>query len=273
MIRPALKWIGGKRALLPELLARMPSSYGTYYEPFCGGCALAFRLAPNRAVISDTNPELINFYKVVRDKLPEMLEQANRLADNKDTYYKIRNVDRDEDKFNALTDVERAVRFHYIKRNSFRALYRVNSKGQCNAAYGYRKGLLPIDADNLYEMSNWFNKPGISIALNDFEISLDKMNEGDFCYLDPPYFPVSKTASFTHYTTAGFTYVDQVRLLNKCKDLTERGIKFMVSNSYTKPILDLYHGFHIKPVETNLINLSKDYEHTGIEVIITNYEI
>lgn len=129
---PLLKWVGGKRQLLPELTAKMPRTFNTYFEPFIGGGAMLFELHPKKAVIGDINGELINFYNAVKNNVEPLLKLLFTYQNTKEFFLDKRNIDRDPEKFNLLTSIEKAARTYYLNRTCFNGLYRVNSKGLFN---------------------------------------------------------------------------------------------------------------------------------------------
>ena len=132
---PLVKWVGGKRQLMFELLKNMPPSYNRYFEPFVGGGALFFELQPANGYISDMNEELINFYNVVRKNVHELIISLKKHKLSKEYYMNIRNIDR-TDKYKTLSSVEKASRFVYLNRTCFNGMYRVNSQGQFNVPFG-----------------------------------------------------------------------------------------------------------------------------------------
>ena len=194
---PIVKWVGGKRQLMFELLKNMPKNYNRYFEPFIGGGALFFELLPENAYISDMNEELINLYTIVRDNVYELIEDLSRHEVSKEYFLKIRNIDRTE-KYAELSDIERASRFIYLNRTCFNGMYRVNSKGEFNVPFGHYKNPRIIDENNLLNSSVLLKNTEIRHA--DFSEILKKVKKGDFVYLDPPYVPLSETSSFTSYT-------------------------------------------------------------------------
>ena len=140
-VKPLLKWAGGKRQLLSEIVELLPSEIPLYVEPFVGGGAVLFEIQPSKAIINDFNIELINVYTVVRDspdyllKLLENHEQNN----SEDYYYSIRELDRNTEEFAILSNEERAARIIYLNKTCYNGLFRVNSLGQYNTPYGKYK--------------------------------------------------------------------------------------------------------------------------------------
>lgn len=267
---PIVKWVGGKRQLMFELLKNMPKSYNRYFEPFIGGGALFFELQPEQAYISDMNEELINLYSVVRDNVYELIDDLSKHEVSKEYFLEIRNIDRTE-KYAELSDVERASRFIYLNRTCFNGMYRVNSQGQFNVPYGHYKNPRIIDENNLLNCSELLKKTEIKCA--DFSEILTKVKKGDFVYFDPPYVPLNETSSFTSYTKDGFDIDMQFKLRDVCDELDSMGIKFMLSNSDTKLVNELYANYEIKKVfASRQINANADGRGKITEVLARNYD-
>ena len=210
---PIVKWVGGKRQLMFELLKNMPKSHNRYFEPFIGGGALFFELQPENAYISDMNEELINLYSIVRDNVYELISDLNKHEVSKEYFLEIRNLDR-TDKYKNLSNVQRASRFIYLNRTCFNGLYRVNSQGQFNVPYGNYKNPRIVDENNLLNCSELLKNTEIKCA--DFSEILTKVKKGDFVYFDPPYVPLNETSSFTSYTKDGFDMDMQFKLREVC---------------------------------------------------------
>jgi DNA adenine methylase len=218
LVRPFLKWAGGKRQLLPELKKLVPASYGTYYEPFLGGGALFLALQRKRAVVNDTNAELINCYEVVRDHAEDLIValQEHDARHNENYYYEVRDWDRAPD-FSNRPLVERAARIIFLNKTCYNGLFRVNSQGQFNVPYGRYKDPNILDAGVLRAVSKYLNSADIEFRQVDFEEAVADAKPGDFIYFDPPYDPASNTASFTGYDLNGFDRAEQERL-KQCID-------------------------------------------------------
>ena len=140
LVKPVLKWVGGKRQLLDSIMPLVKKDCSTYVEPFVGGGAVLFELAPKKAIINDYNKELINVYVTIKDNPLELIEKLKFHAENnsEEYFYKIRSLDRTY-LFSQLTDVERAARIIYLNKTCYNGLYRVNSSGQFNTPYGKYK--------------------------------------------------------------------------------------------------------------------------------------
>lgn len=242
--QPFLRWAGGKRALLPALRAAMPAAFGRYFEPFLGGGALFFALggavAARRCVLNDANTQLVTTYRVVRDRLGELVAALGALA-----------VDLDEAEYQAVRasrpsdDVGVAVRFVYLNRTCFNGLWRENRAGEFNVPYGrLRRPRLP-DVTVLAAASRRLQ--GATIRNLDFEDAVERAERGlraacagDFVYLDPPYVPASPTASFSAYQAAGFGEREQEHLAGLVRRLSRRGVYVMLSNSDAALTHDIY---------------------------------
>lgn len=267
---PIVKWVGGKRQLMFELIKNMPKSYNRYFEPFIGGGALFFELQPEQAYISDMNEELINLYSIVRDNVYELIDDLSKHEVSKEYFLEIRNIDRTE-KYAELSNVERASRFIYLNRTCFNGMYRVNSKGEFNVPFGHYKNPRIIDENNLLNCSELLKKTEIKCA--DFTEILTKVKKGDFVYFDPPYVPLNETSSFTSYTKDGFDIDMQFKLRDVCDELDSMSVKFMLSNSDTKLVNELYSNYEIKKVfASRQINANADGRGKITEVLVRNYD-
>ncbi len=266
---PIVKWVGGKRQLMFELLKNMPENYNRYFEPFIGGGALFFELQPDNAYISDMNEELINLYKVVRDNVEELITDLQKHDISKEYFIEIRNIDRTEE-YKNWSNVKKASRFIYLNRTCFNGMYRVNSKGEFNVPFGHYKNPRILDENNLINCSKLLQRTEIKHA--DFSEILKKVKKDDFVYFDPPYVPLSETSSFTSYTKDGFDLDMQFKLRDVCDELDSMGVKFLLSNSDTKLVNELYENYNIKKVfASRQINANADGRGKITEVLVRNY--
>jgi len=280
LVRPFLKWAGGKRQLLPEIVKYVPKriSKHTYYEPFIGGGALLFELQPPKAVINDTNKELINCYKVIRDSLDELMEELSKdkYSNSETSYYEMRDLDRSTKKYASLSEVEKAARIIYLNKTCYNGLFRVNSQGQFNVPFGRYKNPNFLDDAVLRAVNKYLNSNDITLLNQDFAEAVKDAKRGDFVYFDPPYDPVSETASFTGYDVNGFNRDEQERLKEEFDALHKKGCKVMLSNSCTDFIMDLYKDYQdtiIKVRATRSINSNALKRGMVDEVLVLNYEI
>ncbi|CIN46850.1 DNA adenine methylase [Streptococcus pneumoniae] len=273
-LQPFTKWTGGKRQLLPVIRELMPKTYNRYFEPFVGGGALFFDLAPKDAVINDFNAELINCYQQIKDNPQELIEilKVHQEYNSKEYYLDLRSADRDE-RIDMMSEVQRAARILYMLRVNFNGLYRVNSKNQFNVPYGRYKNPKIVDEELISAISVYLNNNQLEIKVGDFEKAIVDVRTGDFVYFDPPYIPLSETSAFTSYTHEGFSLADQVRLRDAFKRLSDTGAYVMLSNSSSALVEELYKDFNIHYVEATRTNGAKSSSRGKIsEIIVTNYE-
>lgn len=273
-LQPFTKWTGGKRQLLPVIRELMPKTYNRYFEPFVGGGALFFDLAPKDAVINDFNAELINCYQQIKDNPQELIEilKVHQEYNSKEYYLDLRSADRDE-RIDMMSEVQRAARILYMLRVNFNGLYRVNSKNQFNVPYGRYKNPKIVDEELISAISVYLNNNQLEIKVGDFEKAIVDVRTGDFVYFDPPYIPLSETSAFTSYTHEGFYFADQVRLRDAFKRLSDTGAYVMLSNSSSALVEELYKDFNIHYVEATRTNGAKSSSRGKIsEIIVTNYE-
>ena len=266
---PIVKWAGGKRQLLCEILKNRPKKYNRYFEPFIGGGALFFELQQENSYISDVNEELINLYTIIQNDVEALIEDLKKHQVNKDYFLKIRGVDR-KPAYKKWTNVQKASRFIYMNRTCFNGLYRVNSQGQFNVPFGNYTNPRIIDEGNLYNCSDLLKKT--QIECKSFDAILDEVQKGDFVYFDPPYVPLNETSSFTSYTKEGFDVDMQFQLREVCDELNDRGIYFLLSNSDTTYIKELYSAYNIKKVfASRQINANASGRGKITEVLVRNY--
>ena len=271
-MKPIIKWCGGKQQLLDKIRDRLPESFNTYYEPFLGGAAVLLDLNPTNSVVSDINPELINMYIQVRDRVEEVINhltiydnQHEIWSDPKDYYYRVRGF------FNAelgTNTAQQAARFIYLNKHCFNGLHRVNKKGEFNVPFNGKLSGWSADPDHLRELSTRLKN--VDIRCGSFEDTVKDAGTNDFVFFDSPYAPITAT-SFTDYTKEGFDYEDHVTLAATFKLLTDRGCYCMLTNHDTPLIRELYKDFRIEVVDVRRSINRKGNGRTGTEVIITNY--
>ena len=272
---PFVKWAGGKRQIIDKLKQYVPDEYNTYYEPFIGGGALLFELAPKNAVINDSNEELMNVYKCLCDeeKFKKMCSLLNHYETehSEDFYYEIRNKDKNKNTYNRLSDYTKAARTIYLNKACFNGLYRVNKKNEFNVPFGKKTKVNTYEGSNLITVSNYLTMNNIKILSVDFEEAVKNVKEKDFVYFDPPY--DSETSTFNSYTEEGFNRDEQIRLAKVFKELDRKGAFVMLSNHNTSLINDLYKEYNIHLIEAKR-NINSNGKKRGKveEVIITNYE-
>ena len=275
LVKPFVKWAGGKRQLVPTILANhLPKNYNlqTYYEPFIGGGALLFSLQPKKAVINDSNAELINCYKIIKNSLDELIEDLKNHKNDEYYYYDIRDWDR-EKSFQSKTEVQRASRIIFLNKTCYNGLFRVNSQGQFNVPFGKYKNPNILDIAVLKAVNKYLNENQVRILNSDFQEAVKDAKRGDFIYLDPPYDPVSETASFTGYDVNGFNKQEQRRLKEVFDDLNSRGCHILLSNACTEFIEDLYKDYlHTKISAIRAINCNGKKRGKVDEILVKNYE-
>lgn len=279
-IVPFVKWVGGKRQLMDELVKRVPKEYGTYFEPFVGGGALLFELQPKKAVVSDLNAELINTYKVIKNKYKILKEYLLLMeyGHSEAFYKKISTIDRNDPNDHRLlsmkdSDVLRAARFIYLNKAGFNGLYRVNSNGQFNVPWGQKQILKTHEWPNIELVAEYLKSSDVKLRAQKFTAIQNKVTKGDFVYLDPPYDYEPGKKGFDSYQKEGFGTEGQKRLADFCKELNKKEVKFMVSNHNTKLINEIYSEFKIEVIKARRLVGGKGASREDVEeVIITNYE-
>lgn len=281
-LRPLVKWVGGKRQLLPEIMGRLPSDFSHFVEPFFGGGAVLFAIQPQFALINDLNTELMNVYTVVRDYPQKLIQHLRKHARQhcEDYFYEVRQWDR-KASYNQLEPATRAARLIYLNRTCYNGLYRVNSRGEFNTPIGRYKNPRILDEDAITAMSQYFNSADITITSTDYRDAITTVLEKPLSqrkktlvYLDPPYMPLSKTSSFVSYTGDGFDETEQVALYEQCCKLDEAGVRFLLSNSAHKTIVDLYKDFHQSFVSARRnVNSVATKRGSVEELLVSNYDI
>lgn len=289
MVSPILKWAGGKRQLLDELYQRFPESYHHFHEPFFGGGALFFDIEPDDGSVNDANSRLVNFYEQVRDQPDELIEKCREFQHPEDdpdperefseTNRKGREIDeyyyQQRELFNSrphgeeFDELEEAALLLYLNRTCYNGLYRENSSGGFNVPIGRYSNPDWVREDEIRQATRVLEDT--TIFNGDFEYILDKAEAGDLVYFDPPYEPMSPTASFNDYSAEGFGLEDQKRLLEIAQKLDEQDVHVILSNSGV--MFEMYDdaGFHVD-VEgaTRAINSDADNRDEVDEIIATN---
>ena len=269
---PVVKWVGGKRQLLPQILPLIPKRMTAYCEPFLGGGAVLFALQPKRALVNDLNQDLITVYRVIKEDADALIEHLSRHENTPEYFYRIRDLDRDKEAYAALSDVEKASRLLYLNKTCYNGLFRVNASGAFNSPYGHYRRPNIVNEQAIRGVSRYFNACDITFFCGDFAAVLEQVPKGGFVYLDPPYDPVSDTASFTGYNKGGFGREEQVRLKECCDALTARGVKFLLSNSATPFIRELYGSYRVSIVQARrAVNSVASRRGAIEEVLVRNY--
>jgi DNA adenine methylase len=244
--KPFVKWVGGKRQLIHELIRRAPKreEIATYYEPFLGGGALFFHLQPAAAVLTDSNRRLISAYRGIRDDVEGVIDRLRTYQHLHDKHFflKMRALDVD-----AQTDAGVAAWFIYLNKTAYNGLYRVNSRNLFNVPFGDYKNPNVCDEATLKACSKAL-KNAAKVEVKDFVEATKTAKRGDFVYFDPPYAPLTETSKFTDYTSDGFSDDDQIRLRDCAAALKERGVRVLISNSSAKRVFKWYEAFKRVPV-------------------------
>ena len=269
---PVVKWVGGKRQLLPQILPLIPKRMTAYCEPFLGGGAVLFALQPKRVLVNDLNQDLITVYRVIKEDADALIEHLSRHENTPEYFYRIRDLDRDKEAYAAMSDVEKASRLLYLNKTCYNGLFRVNASGAFNSPYGHYRRPNIVNEQTIRGVSRYFNSCDITFFSGDFASVLEQVPKGGFVYLDPPYDPVSDTASFTGYNRGGFGREEQVRLKECCDALTARGVKFLLSNSATPFIRGLYGSYRVSIVQARrAVNSVASRRGAIEEVLVRNY--
>jgi len=267
--RPFVKWVGGKRQLLPELVKRLPVKFNRYYEPFLGGGALFFRVRPQKALVSDINAELINAYQVIKHDVDSLIADLQQHYYEEEYFYRIRNIDR-LDEYKDWTDVQRASRLIYLNKTCYNGLYRVNSKGLFNTPFGKYKNPMIADGANLRACSRVLQ--AVEVVNAGFDSRALEAKRGDFVYMDPPYVPLRKTSNFTSYSKDGFDIEMQEKLYAHCCALDKKGVFFMLSNSSATFVLERYQEFNLEFLQASrAVNSVAANRGKVQEVVVRNY--
>ena len=261
MIKPFLRWAGGKQWLSSRLAPLISEGIGTYYEPFLGGGSLYFAALPFDAVLSDLNPRLVETYEALRDEPQNIINILGQWPNEKDTYYKVRSS-------NFLDCPLRVAQFIYLNRTCWNGLHRVNRQGNFNVPYGNHSRVV-FDADHLLEISKALKDA--ELKCSDFEKALAGAKKGDFVYLDPPYTALHEHNGFRQYNDILFSWEDQQRLGDLAVTLAEKGCTVIVSNANHESIVRLYPGFsHIQLSRHSIIAANSKYRRLTTELLIAS---
>ena len=276
-MKPVIKWVGGKTQLLKELkeiIIPVLKEDSYYYEPFCGGAALALDLEHKNTILNDLNSELINMYKVIRDNSEELIAELKRFQNshNAEFYYHITNLDR-TDALSKMSDVVKAARTIYLNKTCFNGLYRVNSKGQFNSPIGRTSsGKTPdiVQEDLIREMSKFLKT--VQFHNGDYKDCVATTKNGDVVFFDPPYDQDESISSdgFVGYQKEGWTRKDLEELKTVCDELSIRGVKVVLTNNDTEFVHELFAGYNFREVEVKRSINRDGNKRKGKELIIYN---
>lgn len=260
--RPILKWAGGKSQLLAQLRPLIPNSFGQYIEPFIGGGALYFNLNPARAVIADSNPELVNLYQQVASNVNAVIRSLSRFDNEEEVFYLERAKD-----WKALSPHAAAARTLFLNKTCFNGLYRVNRKGEFNTPFGRYKNPNICDVDTLLSASAVLSRA--TIECGDYKSVLQRhAAPGDVVFLDPPYLPVGKFSDFKRYTAEQFYEEDHREMAQEVTRLHELGCHVLLTNSNHPLVHELFGRFDIKVVSSRRYISSNALSRTGEDLIV-----
>lgn len=273
LVSPVVKWVGGKRQLITELSAYLPKDgFTKYYEPFLGGAAMLFHLQPKKAVVNDVNADLINMYQVIKNNVDELIEELGTHSNDEQHFYEVRDWDRDKELFDAKSNIEKAARLIYLNKTCYNGLFRVNNAGEFNTPFGHYVNPGIVNAPVLKAVSKYFQDNEITFLNGDFSTTLKNVSKTSFVYFDPPYDPISDSSSFTGYSKGGFGREQQEALKKVCDELSSKNVKFMLSNSSTAFIRELYKDYQIHTVQAKRsVNSIASRRGLVDEVVVTNY--
>ena len=258
--KPFIKWVGGKRSILPQLLARMPKEYGDYVEPFVGGGALFFAVRPKRAFLSDVNLHLVVAYGAVRDNVEEVIRLLKRHEDRHSKAYYLEARKRLAKESNPTVIASLLI---YLNKTGYNGLYRVNGAGEYNVPMGDYVSPNIVDEETLRADSSVLTKA--SIEQRDF--SRVRPRKKAFYYLDPPYHE-----TYDGYSGAGFDDNKHRELARLCDKIDEKGGCFMLSNSDTSLVRALWGKYHIEEIQSARSVSCKSYSRgKANELVIRNY--
>ena len=258
--KPFVKWVGGKRSIIPDLLERIPQEYDNYYEPFVGGGALYFSLQPHKAFLSDINAHLVTTYQAIRDEVDELVKllKIHEEQHCREYYLTMRQRLAKEKNFTYQASL-----FIYINKTCYNGLYRVNKSGGFNVPMGNYKNPMIADEENLRACSHLLR--GTSIEQGTFEDQ--DIQSDDFYYLDPPYHQ-----TYTGYSSGGFGDKMHKKLATFCREIDRKGGYFMLSNSDTPFVRALYEGYTVEDIQAGRSVSCKAHQRgKENELIIRNY--
>jgi DNA adenine methylase len=267
-VKPFLKWAGGKRWLIPQLLGELPA-FNNYYEPFVGSGGLFFALEPARAILSDSNPELINCYRGVRNHCKAVIKILNRLKVDEHTYYGVRDK-----LYQRADNVRRAAYFIYLNKTCWNGLYRVNRDGKFNVPVGQLDRIDDIcDSNELIRASRLLKN--VKLRCCDYEDAASDARSGDLVYFDPPYITTHLNNGFVKYNSKLFHHSDELRLAKVAHRLAVKGISVIVSNAAHPLIKQQYDGLFYKTElkRNSLIAANSARRSTFTEILISSFAI
>lgn len=280
-LKPFLRWAGGKRKLAELIIESVPTNFdpiqNRYFEPFIGGGALVFALGNPRGDLyipgknlhlNDSNPDLITTYKVVRSDVEGLIRKLTKLSrdTSKATYERVRSS-------KPKDEISRAARFIYLNKTCFNGLWRVNSKGEFNVPWGKLKTPNILNEENLRACSKRLK--GSHLTSGDFAKALEDVSKGDLVYFDPPYIPLTSSASFSKYAKDDFSIEDHERLSDLIAKLVKKGVHVILSNSDTSLSRDIF-GPHLTLRQISVkrsISAASSSRKPVMEIIGTSFPV
>jgi DNA adenine methylase len=265
-ITPFLRYPGSKRRMLSFLTEHLPqcsSLKGSFIEPFVGGAAIYFFLAPKKALLSDINSELIDLYEGIKKSPARVWQIYRSFLPGKRGYKTIRDID-----VSSLTDLQRAARVLYLNRTCFKGMWRHNRAGKFNVGYGGQSRRWCIARKDLHDVSRLLQSA--ELRRSDFEDVIAEATPADFLFLDPPYRPGAREQIHDHYSAKQFAFSDHRRLASTLRAADKRGVPWSLTVSSHRDILNLYRGFRVLPVPVGTgMRIGELTSRTG-EVLISN---
>ncbi len=264
-VNPFLKWAGGKRWLTSGFSDIFPDSYNTYIEPFLGSGAVFFQLNPNKAILSDSNADLVNTYEAIRTNhcLVKRYLSGHQKSHSKEHYYDMRSK-------TSSSKYVQAARFIYLNRTCWNALYRVNLKGEFNVPIGTKTSVLRKD-DNFLGVAGKLSNA--SLRISDFEPIIKSAKKGDFLFVDPPYTVKHNLNGFVKYNEKIFTWSDQIRLCDSLVGASDRGVLVLMTNANHESIREIYkENFSIETKSRkSVIAASASNRSITTELLVSNF--
>jgi DNA adenine methylase len=271
-----LKWAGGKKGLVGTLDRLAPNNMERYFEPFLGSGAFFFYLVQTKkkfqAVLSDSNFELINAYRELRDNVKELTDilnnhQENYYKNREKYYYHIR------DEYVIKNNAELAGRFIFLNKSCYNGLYRVNKSGNFNVPHGRYINPKICNREKLILCSELLRANDVELSCISYKKATSKCESNDFIYFDPPYFPISKTSNFTDYTKESFGISEHNELSKEFDRLSHIGAKVILSNSNSPYIKTLYKNYYMVKIKSlRNINCNSKKRKGHYDLIILNYD-
>lgn len=262
--RPFLRWAGGKGWACSRLKSFVPPQFNSYHEIFLGGAAFFFSLKTSgHSYLSDLNSELINTYKQLMTSAESVAAVLNGFSNSEENYYKLRAEEGEDEIYNAA-------KFIFLNKTCYNGIFRVNRAGKFNVPYGHNKNAPIFDLDNLLAVEKILQNT--TLMNQDFEQSIEKIERGDFAFIDPPYTVAHNNNGFIEYNQKLFKWEDQERLRDAIQKIEKKGAKYILMNAVHKGIKDLYKGIgnHYELNRYSTITSKLQYRRSITEYLITN---